>query len=169
MPFEVVAPDVEELETGDPEELVVENAVRKARSVAPATPADATVLGVDTTVALEGEVYGKPIDEEAARACLRLLSGRTHLVWSGLAVMEDGSERHARAVTKVRFRDLADEEIDWYVSTGDWAERAGGYAIQGVGAALVERIEGDFWNVVGLPVPELLRLLPGLLRGRPGA
>ena len=169
MSFEVVIPDVEEHEAGEPENLVVENAVRKARSVASATPADATVLGVDTTVALEGDVYGKPIDEEAARACLRRLSGRTHLVWSGIAVTDGGSERHARAVTKVRFRDLAEEEVDWYLSTGDWRERAGGYAIQGAGAALVERIEGDFWNVVGLPVPELLRLLPGLLRGHPGA
>ena len=75
----------------------------------------------------------------------------------------DGSERSSAAVTHVTFRELKPAEIEWYVGTGEWRERAGAYAIQGRGSALVERVEGDFWNVVGLPVPELIRLVPDLL------
>jgi septum formation protein len=150
MEFEVVVPDVEELEDGDPKEMVVENALRKARSV----PGD-LVLGVDTTVVLDGRSYGKPQTEGEAREVLELLSGRTHEVWSGIAL----NERTATACTKVTFRQLTDPLLDWYLASGEWRERAGGYAIQGKGAALVERIDGDFWNVVGLPVPALLDLL----------
>jgi septum formation protein len=152
--FEVVVPDVEEVEDGDPRELVVENALRKARAVE-----GARVLGVDTTVALDGGIYGKPQSEEEAERTLTLLSGRTHQVWSGIAL----NERTAVACTSVTFRPLTQPLLRWYLSSGEWRERAGGYAIQGRGAALVEAIDGDFWNVVGLPVPELLRLAPDLL------
>ena len=152
--FEVVIPDVEEIEEGDPREIVVENAVRKARAVD-----GERVLGVDTTVALEGRSYGKPADEEEAERTLTLLSGRTHEVWSAIAL----DEKTAAACTKVTFRPLGEPLLRWYLRSGEWRDRAGGYAIQGRGAALVERIEGDFWNVVGLPVPELLRLAPDLL------
>ncbi len=148
--FEVVVPDVEELEGGDPREMVVENALRKARAV----PGD-LVLGVDTTVVVDGRSYGKPVNEEDARRTLELLSGRTHEVWSGIAL----NERTAAACTEVTFRRLDERTMDWYLGSGEWRERAGGYAIQGRGAALVERINGDFWNVVGLPVPTLLDLL----------
>jgi septum formation protein len=150
MEFEVVVPDVEELEDGDPKEMVVENALRKARAVE-----GDLVLGVDTTVVLDGRSYGKPATEEEARQVLELLSGRTHEVWSGIAL----DERTATACTEVTFRQLTDALLDWYLASGEWRDRAGGYAIQGKGAALVERIEGDFWNVVGLPVPTLLDLL----------
>jgi septum formation protein len=149
--FEVVVPDVEELEDGDPRAMVVENALRKARAV----ESDDLVLGVDTTVVLDGRSYGKPATEAEARAVLELLSGRTHEVWSGIAL----DERTATACTRVTFRALEPGLLDWYLASGEWRERAGGYAIQGKGAALVERIEGDFWNVVGLPVPTLLDLL----------
>ena len=125
------------------------------------------MLGVDTTVALDGRVHGKPPDEGAARVVLDRLSGRAHEVWSGLALRDGGALRTASARTVVRFRALSAEEIDWYLATGEWRERAGGYAIQGRGAALVDGIEGDFWNVVGLPVPALVRLAPGLLGARP--
>jgi len=148
--FEVVVPDVEELEDGDPREMVVENALRKMRAV----PGD-FVLGVDTTVVVDGVSYGKPADEAEARATLELLSGRTHEVWSGIAL--DG--RTAAACTEVTFRRLGEGLIEWYLDSGEWRDRAGGYAIQGRGAALVERIDGDYWNVVGLPVPTLLDLL----------
>jgi septum formation protein len=148
--FEVVVPDVEEVEGGDPRAMVVENALRKARSV----PGH-LVLGVDTTVVLDGRSYGKPSTEVEARTVLELLSGRTHEVWSGIAL----NEQTATACTKVTFRSLSPGLLDWYLASGEWRERAGGYAIQGKGAALVERIEGDFWNVVGLPVPVLLDLL----------
>jgi septum formation protein len=152
--FEVVVPDVEELEEGDPRAMVVENALRKARAVE-----GELVLGVDTTVVVDGQSYGKPADEAEAEATLTLLSGRSHEVWSGIAF----NERTAAACTTVTFRPLHQPLLRWYLDSGEWRERAGGYAIQGRGAALVERIEGDFWNVVGLPVPELLKLAPDLL------
>jgi septum formation protein len=152
--FEVVVPDVEELEDGDPREMVVENALRKARAVE-----GDLVLGVDTTVVVDGRSYGKPADQGEAEATLTLLAGRTHEVWSGIAL----NERTAAACTTVEFRPLHQPLLRWYLASGEWRERAGGYAIQGRGAALVERIDGDFWNVVGLPVPELLKLAPDLL------
>ena len=157
--FEVVAPDVEELTAGDPREVVVENALRKARSVD-----GELVLGVDTDVVLDGRIFGKPSSTDDAREQLLSLSARVHEVWSGIALRGRGSgERTGACVTRVRFRELDDALLDWYLASGEWAGRAGGYAIQGRGAALVESIEGDFWNVVGLPVPELLRLAPDLL------
>jgi septum formation protein len=153
----VVEPDVEELSEGDPRSVVVENALRKARSV----PGE-RVLGVDTDVVLDGRVFGKPPDADGAREQLLALSARVHEVWSGIALREGESERTAVSVTRVRFRELDTPLLDWYLRSGEWEGRAGGYAIQGRGAALVESIEGDFWNVVGLPVPELLRLAPDL-------
>jgi septum formation protein len=155
--FTVVVPDVEELARGDPRAVVVENALRKARAV----DGD-LVLGVDTTVVLDGRVYGKPADRGEAETFLRRLAGRTHEVWGGIALRRGTGERSSECVTRVRFRMLEQREIDWYLDSGEWRERAGGYAIQGRGAAFVEGIEGDFWNVVGLPVPELVRLAPEL-------
>ena len=155
--FEVAAPQVEELRDGDPEALVRENALRKARAVD-----GVRVLGVDTAVALEGRVFGKPSDEHEARGFLAVLSGHTHEVWSGIALVEGSTERIEAAVTLVSFRSLGDADLDTYLATGEWRDRAGGYAIQGRGAALVERIEGDYFNVVGLPVAELVRMAPDL-------
>jgi septum formation protein len=158
--FEVVPADVEERTKGDPPAVVVENALRKARAVH-----GERVLGVDTEVVLDGRVYGKPADEREAEIFLRRLSGRTHEVWSGIALRDaNGSERTATARTGVRFRRLEQQDVDWYVATGEWRDRAGGYAIQGRGAALVEEIDGDYWNVVGLPVAELVRMAPDLVR-----
>lgn len=138
---------------------MLENALRKARAV----PGD-LVLGVDTAVALGSTVYGKPGGEAEARGFLEALSGATHEVWSGLALVAGADERTAAGVTRVRFRDLAPAELDWYLATGEWRDRAGAYAIQGRGAALVAGIEGDYSTVVGLPVPELLELAPELIR-----
>jgi septum formation protein len=157
--FEVRPSDAEELTDGDPREVVVENALRKARAVE-----GELVLGADTEVYLDGRVFGKAAGEEEAEAHLRALSGRTHEVWGGIALVDAESERTSCGVTKVTFNALSDDEIAWYLGTGEWRDRAGAYAIQGRGSALVERIEGDFWNVVGLPVPELRRLAPELLR-----
>jgi septum formation protein len=151
---------VEELASGDPEAAARENAARKAREVA---RPGATVVGADTIVALGGEILDKPADVEQAREWLARLSGRTHQVLGGLCVVDDSGERSALAVTEVDFRPLSPALVDWYLTTGEWRDRAGGYAIQGRGAALVEGIEGDYWNVVGLPVPALLDLAPGLL------
>jgi septum formation protein len=151
--FAVVEPDyVEDDPAGaSPQELVVAHARGKARSVA-----GRTVLGVDTTVAIDGRSLAKPADEHEAGEWLRLLSGRRHTVHSGLCLRVGGREEVRLASTDVRFRVLDDRDVDWYVGTGEWRERAGGYAVQGVGAALVERIEGDYTNVVGLPVAALL-------------
>ena len=124
----------------------------------------AAVLACDTEVNVDGVVFGKPANPVEARHMLDQLSGRAHEVLGGLVLRctSDGAdpvELTAIASTLVYFRDLDPAEIENYVAIGEWKGRAGGYAIQGRGAALVERIEGDFWNVVGLPVPELLRLL----------
>jgi septum formation protein len=165
--FTVRPPEVEESTRGEPRAIVIENALAKARSVAAlSSPMDdgaggPRVLGVDTAVVLDGRVFGKPRDREEAETFLRRLSGRTHEVWSGIALVgPDGAERTESSLTRVRFRRLEEPELDWYLDSEEWRERAGGYAIQGRGAALVEAIEGDFWNVVGLPIPELLKLAP---------
>jgi septum formation protein len=160
----VVVPQVEELSEGEPRRIARENAIRKARAV-PA-PGD-RVLGADTEVVLDGRVFGKPRDEQEAETFLQRLSGRTHEVMTGIALREpDGGERSDVAVTRVRFRRLEQRDIRWYLATREWEDRAGAYAIQGRGAALVEDIEGDYWNVVGLPVAALLRLVPDLVVGR---
>ena len=116
---------------------------------------ETVVLGVDTLVALDGRIYGKPAGEDEARATLKTLAGRTHQVVSGLAL----GQEIVHATTDVTFRTLTDAQIDWYVGTGEWRDRAGGYAIQGKGAALVTRIDGDYLNVVGLPVAALIEVL----------
>ena len=156
--FEVRPADVEELTQGDPKAVALENARRKSGG-------QPGVLGVDTLVALDGTIFGKPVDAAAAHATLRMLSGRTHEVVSGLLYGDDG----VTVVTEVTFRELPDELLDWYVATGEWRERAGGYAIQGRGAALVRGIRGDYSNVVGLPVAALLDLLGASALLSPGA
>ena len=151
--------DVDEETEGDPADVVTRNALRKARAVE-----GATVLGVDTEVYLDGRLFGKPADEPRARDFLEQLSGRTHEVFSGLALIRAGAEQTAVARTAVTFRDLGRSEIDWYMAGGEWRGRAGAYAVQGRGAALVASIDGDYWNVVGLPVAVLLQLAPWLIR-----
>ncbi len=157
MVFEVVVPDVEELAAGTARELVVENALRKARAVV-----GERVLGADTCVSLGARVYGKPGNEGQARAFLEELSGVEHEVWSAIALIEAGVERTTARRTRVRLRALDRPLIDWYLGSGEWRGRAGGYAIQGRGAALVEGIDGDYSNVVGLPIPDLLAFAPDL-------
>jgi septum formation protein len=155
--------DVRELDRGDPAEVARENAMRKARA-ARASGTNEMVLGCDTLVALGGSIYGKPADEHAARATLLTLAGATHEVFSGLVLLAPGGqERVATARTAVTFRALEEAMLDWYLSTGEWRGRAGGYAIQGAGAALVRTVEGDYENVVGLPVATLLDMCPALL------
>ncbi len=153
---------VAEIEEGDPAQVALQNAVAKARAVFDAaTPTP--VLGVDTIVALEGRVFGKPVDEGHARETLRALSGATHTVLSGVALLGGGVQRTALASTEVVFRAFGEETLEWYLATGEWRGRAGGYAIQGAGAALVREVRGDYENVVGLPVATLLDLCPQIL------
>jgi nucleoside triphosphate pyrophosphatase len=160
IPFDVVAPQYEEHDPpdADPEEMVREHARGKARSVAEGAD-ERPVLGVDTTVVLGGRVYSKPADAGDAERMLEELSGKTHAVVSGLCLITPGWELVETAETLVTFRPLTPRDLAWYVASGEWEGRAGGYAIQRRGAALVERIEGDYLNVVGLPVALLVRLL----------
>jgi septum formation protein len=155
-------PEVEELGEGEPREVVLENARRKARAVA-AGSSGALVIGGDTEVVLDGRLLGKAADEAEARSHLRTLSGRTHEVLGGLVVLDaDGSERAGVVSSSVSFKPLDDAVFDLYIASGEWRDRAGAYAIQGLGSVLIERLEGDFSNVVGLPVGLLLELAPEL-------
>jgi septum formation protein len=122
------------------------------------------VLGADTIVAVGSRIYGKPNDEHDARETLKALAGRAHIVVTGICLIgDDGDARTAAATTIVRFRTIGAELLDWYLAAGEWRDRAGAYAVQGRGAALVESIDGDYTNVVGLPVPALLELAPALI------
>ena len=158
LPFDVVAPDYEEL-GDDP----LEHAAGKARSV---DGGERPVIGVDTVVRVGTRVLGKPAGEGDAEEMLDLLSGQQHEVVSGLCLRTPAWEELRTETTLVTFRRLTPRDLASYLATGEWEGRAGGYAIQGRGAALVERIEGDYLNVVGLPASTLVRLLverfPGL-------
>jgi septum formation protein len=159
IPFETIVPEYDEELTGaDPVVEVERRAQGKARSVAGIAD-DRPVLGVDTEVVLAGRVYGKPADAAEAEAMLEQLSGKTHEVVSGLCLLTPAWEELHHAATLVSFRALTPRELGPYVAGEEWRGRAGGYAIQGLGAALVERIEGDYLNVVGLPAALLVNLL----------
>jgi septum formation protein len=157
---------VTERADGPPEEVVRENARAKARAVGEAAGPERIVLGVDTVVSLRGRLYGKAADERQARAFLEDLSDQLHEVWSAIAIVGSGEERVKATRTDVRFRSLDGPTLDWYLASSEWRGRAGAYAIQGRGAALIERIEGDYWNVVGLPVALLLGMMPELITSR---
>ena len=161
--FEVRISGVEEIVDGDPAEAVLANALLKARAVAESAPG-CLVIGCDTDVVLEGKIIGKPEDERTAREYLYRLSGRDHRVLSGLALLGPGPEqvRSGLAESVVRFRELGDGELERYLASGEWRGRAGGYAIQGRGSALVAGVEGEISNVIGLPVGLLLDLAPEL-------
>jgi septum formation protein len=161
IPFDVVVPRYEET-TGDP----VEHALGKARSVG--SFGDQPVLGCDTEVFCDGRVFGKPETEAQAEEMLDSLSGKTHEVVSGLALLTPAWEEVHREVTRVTFRPLTARDLARYVASGEWEGRAGAYAIQGLGASLVERIEGDYLNVVGLPAALLVRLLAERFAGAYG-
>jgi nucleoside triphosphate pyrophosphatase len=159
VPFDVIVPQYEEaVGSADPAETVRKNARGKARSVA-GVASDRPVLGVDTEVVVEGRVFGKPANAGEAEGMLEALAGRTHEVVSGLCLLTPGWEEVGHEVTRVSFRELDARDLAAYIGTGEWEGRAGAYAVQGRGAALVERIEGDYLNVVGLPAALLVRLL----------
>ena len=170
VPFTVRLSGAEELEQGpDPAALAVENALRKARAALRPGAAEA-VLGCDTIVVLDGTIYGKPADEAAARATIAALGGRTHEVISGVALLLGGAreaeQRTVLARSWVSFRALDEDLVDWYLATGEWRGRSGGYAIQGAtGARLAIAVEGEEENVVGLPLRALAKLAPELFAG----
>jgi len=153
IPFDVVAPRYDETEE-DP----VAHALGKARSVLEEA-AGRPVLGCDTEVICAGRVYGKAESAEEAESMLESLSGKTHEVVSGLALITPAWEEVHREVTQVTFRRLTPRDLARYVASCEWEGRAGAYAIQGLGASLVEQIEGDYLNIVGLPGALLVRLL----------
>jgi septum formation protein len=169
IPFEVVAPDYVEDDPPDADavELVRRHADGKARSV---HLEGRVTLGVDTTVLLDGRVYGKAADRADAGRILRDLSGRTHAVVSGVCLLGGREDVLEHATTRVTFRKLRDDVLDAYLDNGEWEGRAGAYAIQGLGGRLVERVDGDYLNVVGLPgallVSALERTAPKLLQTR---
>jgi septum formation protein len=165
----VVAPRYEEHDPvgASPVELVREHARGKARSVA-GEAGERPVLGVDTAVVLGGAVYGKPEDAGDAERMLEALAGRTHVVVSGLCLVTPGWQEVGHDETRVTFRPLTPRDLAGYVASGEWEGRAGAYAIQGLGAGLVERIDGDYLNVVGLPAALLVRLLAARFPGTYG-
>jgi nucleoside triphosphate pyrophosphatase len=160
IPFDVVQPRYEEATpgVGDAVEIVREHARAKARSVT-AEAGDRPVVGVDTEVVLEGAIFGKPTDAADAERMLEQLSGKTHAVISGLCLHTSAWEVVEHEATSVAFRELTPRDLAAYVASSEWEGRAGAYAIQGLGANLVHRIEGDYLNVVGLPAALLVRLL----------
>lgn len=169
IPFDVVEPRYveEDPPEADAVQLVQEHARAKARSVA-GEAGQRPVLGVDTAVVLEGRIYGKPSDAGDAEKMLERLSGKTHAVISGLCLITPGWEELDYEATRVSFRALTPRDLAAYVAGGEWEGRAGGYAIQGRGAALVRRIEGDYLNVVGLPAALLVRILAERFAGAYG-
>jgi len=186
IPFDVVPPDYVEHDppragsvggraadarpetvSADAQQLVRDHALGKARSVS-GRAEGRLVLGVDTTVVLDGRIYAKPTDIGDAERMLEELGGRTHAVVSGLALIAPGWERVEVELTRVTFRPLTPRDLASYLATHEWEGRAGGYAIQGKGAALVERIDGDYLNVVGLPASLLVKLLAETFAGTYG-
>lgn len=160
IPYDAVTPGYveEDPPEADAVELVKAHAAGKAQSVA-AVAGDRPVLGVDTAVVLGGRIYGKPANADEASEMLDQLAGKTHMVVSGISLLTPGWEVVDHEATRVQFRPLTPRDIAHYVSSAEWKDRAGAYAIQGLGAGLVEEIEGDYLNVVGLPATLLVRLL----------
>lgn len=140
--------------------LLVESLSRqKAEEVAAAAGADDLVIAADTVVAIDGRVLGKPRDESEAAQMLSRLSGRSHTVYTGVTVLRGGDRRTEHEATTVRFRALTKEEIDAYIATGEPMDKAGAYGIQQLGGLLVEGIDGDYFNVMGLPICRLGQML----------
>lgn len=161
--FQVKPVEITELTEGDPRTVAKENALLKVRAAADLMPDSELVLGVDTLVSVGRRIFGKPSVEADASSTIEALSGIEHTVISGLSVVDSGKVRTRACTTKVKFRVLDRRTIDWYVGTGEWRDRAGGYAIQERGIVLVESIEGDYMNVVGLPITLLLEMVPDIL------
>jgi septum formation protein len=172
--FEVVAPEVDESpRTGEPAEALAGRLARDkahaGRAAFIAARARAGMVGelgvialaADTVVARGGEILGKPRDRADARRMLSLLSGGDHSVFTGVCTLDPRGERSCVVETRVRFRALSEEQLSWLADSGDGDDKAGAYAVQGLGGAFVERIEGSVSNVVGLPLAEVLDLLAG--------
>ncbi|MDX6647590.1 MAG: nucleoside triphosphate pyrophosphatase [Miltoncostaeaceae bacterium] len=178
MPFRTVVSRYDEggaAAPADPGERALAHALGKAREVAArlGVPPGGAVLGADTAVVVGGRWLGKPADRHEAREMIQLLAGREHTVITAVALISQAAERVRCDRASVRFRTLSAAAVDWYLQMGEWADRAGAYAIQGAGAALAERVEGDVTTVIGLPLGATLDLLeevglaPWSASGRP--
>jgi septum formation protein len=159
--FDVIPSGIDEMATGSPKRQVEMLAKDKAADIASQYP-DALVIGADTLVAVDGQVLGKPKDTADAAAMLRLLSGRTHTVYTGVAVVGSGGTHTAVESTRVTFAPLSDDEITEYIATGEPMDKAGAYGIQGYGGKYITGIEGCFFNVMGLPLNRLYTILKSL-------
>ena len=162
--FKVISPNVDEKVEGNPSpaQLVEELSLRKARAVEQLAGGEGLIIAADTVVALEGAVLGKPKTERDAFSMLSALSGNRHYVYTGVTVLRQGRAVTQHEVTTVTFRELEPAEINSYIATGEPMDKAGAYGIQGLGALLVSDIQGDYFNVMGLPVYRLGRILAGL-------
>ena len=161
-PFETLAVDIDESRrAGEEAAPYVQRVARAKADAATVRAPGTTILGADTVVVIENEVLGKPRDDEDARRMLRLLRDRWHQVLTGVALVNGatGSAKVSHEVTKVRFAEMSEDEISWYVATGEPKDKAGAYAIQGQGARFIREIRGDYLNVVGLPVRLLYTLM----------
>lgn len=164
-PRVVVSRGEEEKNDATPEQLVLANALAKGREVRDRLGDRVPILAADTVVALDGEILGKPRDRAEAARMLRKLSGRTHRVLTGMALFFQGQVRTHVETTKVEFSPLSEKDIAWYIATGEPLDKAGAYGIQGGAALFCERMEGDYYNVMGLPVCRLGETLKALVPG----
>jgi septum formation protein len=161
--FEILPVDLDErFRPGEKPEAAVERLAEAKASAAMSLRPDAVILAADTTVVVRGEALGKPKDAEDARRMLMLLSGRSHEVLTGMCLLSGGRRLVHVEPTRVRFHRLSDAEIDWYIATGEPADKAGGYAVQGFASRFIEAIDGSYSNVVGLPISSLYNLLKEL-------
>jgi septum formation protein len=164
--FDKIVADVDETEFDgeNPSDYVMRLAKTKAEVIA-ANHKNATVLGADTTVVIDNQILGKPLDFDDARRMLQMLSGKTHEVLTGVAVVKNGETHVGIQSTKVKFVTLSDAEIEYLVEFGEPLDKAGGYAVQAQAALFIEEIEGDYWNVVGLPISLVYSLIKTNLQG----
>lgn len=158
--FDVIVSEVEEIvpENIGPDELVEQLALNKAQAVQQLYP-ESCIVGADTIVYIEGDILGKPCDDDDAARILNRLQGRTHTVYTGVAVLTPGGNDVRHDATRVTFAPMTQREIAWYVATGEPRDKAGAYGIQGPGGMFVERVEGNYFTVIGMPLPLLYRML----------
>lgn len=157
--FVAISPEIDESEINSttPEDIVIELALKKANAIK--AKADDIIISADTLVCTSKKIFGKPKNSKEAFEMLKELSGKWHKVFTGVCVKIKNEEILFYEVTKVKFRKLEDSEIEYYISTGEPLDKAGAYGIQGLGGVFVEKIIGDYTNVVGLPLPKLWKIL----------
>ena len=156
--FDIMPSDAQEITTKTvPNEVVMELASIKAKDIYEKSEKQSMVVGADTVVAYQGQILGKPADKADAKRMLTMLSGQTHEVYTGVCVIEDGKTKTFYEETKVTFYEISDEQIDYYIKTGEPMDKAGSYGIQGKAAVFIKGIEGDYYNVVGFPIARFLQ------------